>query len=96
MGSLWMLLASMAFAAMGVFAKLGAGHFSSLELVFYRSLFGVISLGGLVRLRGWTLASPHTASLSCPSPPPRRSTTPRRCFSPPSPPSCSASAFRSA
>jgi drug/metabolite transporter (DMT)-like permease len=59
MGSLWMLLASLAFAAMGVFAKLGAGHFSSLELVFYRSLFGVISLGGLARLRGWTLGSPH-------------------------------------
>jgi drug/metabolite transporter (DMT)-like permease len=59
MGSLWMLFASMAFAAMGVFAKLGAGHFSSLELVFYRSLFGVISLGGLARLRGWTLGSPH-------------------------------------
>ena len=59
MGALWMLLAALAFSTMGLFAKLGASHFSSLELVFYRSAFGVVCLGGLATLRGWPLASPH-------------------------------------
>lgn len=59
MGSLWMLLASLAFAGMGVFAKLGAEHFSSTELVFYRSVVGVVVLGTLARWRGWPLATAH-------------------------------------
>jgi drug/metabolite transporter (DMT)-like permease len=59
MGALWMLLAGVLFAAMGVFAKLGAAHFSSAELVFYRSIFGFASLALLAKARGWTLATPH-------------------------------------
>lgn len=42
MGSLWMLVAGVLFACMGVFVKLGAPYFSHIELVFYRSFFGLI------------------------------------------------------
>lgn len=41
MRSMWMLVAAFMFACMGVLVKLSAAHFSSTELVFYRSLFGV-------------------------------------------------------
>lgn len=42
MKSSWMLVAGASFATMGVFVKLGAQWFSSDELVFYRSIFGLI------------------------------------------------------
>jgi drug/metabolite transporter (DMT)-like permease len=42
MGSLWMLVAGLLFGCMGVFVKLGAVHFSYVELVFYRSFFGLV------------------------------------------------------
>ena len=51
MGSLWMLVAGLAFAGMGVFAKLGAAHFSSAELVFYRSVVGCLTIGLLAQAR---------------------------------------------
>jgi drug/metabolite transporter (DMT)-like permease len=38
---MWMLVAAFMFACMGVLVKLSAMYFSSTELVFYRSLFGV-------------------------------------------------------
>ena len=38
--SLWMLVASLLFALMAAFARMGASDFSALELVFYRSAFG--------------------------------------------------------
>lgn len=41
-GSLWMLVAGLLFAIMGVLVKIGAQKFSSAELVFYRSLFGLV------------------------------------------------------
>lgn len=44
MKSSWMLVASFLFAVMGVLVKLASGHFSSPELVFYRSLFGLLSI----------------------------------------------------
>ena len=59
MGSLWMLVAGLAFAGMGVFAKLGAAHFSSAELVFYRSVVGCLTIGFLAQARGWPIATPH-------------------------------------
>jgi S-adenosylmethionine uptake transporter len=40
--SLWTLVAGFCFALMGLFVKLGNEYFSSVELVFYRSLVGVI------------------------------------------------------
>lgn len=53
MGSNWMLLAGASFALMGVWVKLAAQWFSSVELVFYRSLFGLlVVLGTLAFSRG--------------------------------------------
>lgn len=42
MGALWMLIAGILFACMGVFVKLGATYFSHVELVFYRSAIGLL------------------------------------------------------
>lgn len=39
-----MLVAGLGFAMMGACVKLGANHFSNTELVFYRSLFGLLSI----------------------------------------------------
>lgn len=44
MKSSWMLVASFLFAIMGVLVKLASERFSSPELVFYRSLFGLVSI----------------------------------------------------
>ncbi len=54
-----MLVAAALFALMGVFVKFGAAHFSSTELVFYRTLIGLTSIGGLAVARGWVLRSAH-------------------------------------
>lgn len=51
MRSLWMLGASFFFALMSAFVKMGASHFSFFELVGWRSLFGVLMVGG------WILAT---------------------------------------
>jgi len=48
--SAWMLVAGFSFALMGVFVKLAAEWFSSDELVFYRSVLGLILVLALV---GW-------------------------------------------
>jgi drug/metabolite transporter (DMT)-like permease len=44
LGSLWMLVAALGFAIMGALVKVGATKFSSAELVFYRSAFGLIAI----------------------------------------------------
>ncbi|WP_455757545.1 DMT family transporter [Sulfurimonas sp.] len=44
-GVKYMLLASFTFAIMGAFAKLASGHMSSLEVVFFRNVAGVILVG---------------------------------------------------
>jgi S-adenosylmethionine uptake transporter len=55
MGSAWMLLAGGSFALMGVWVKVGAAWFSSLELVFYRSVFALVAVLGVLALgRGLT------------------------------------------
>lgn len=41
-GVKYMLLASFLFAIMGAFAKLASEHMSSLEVVFFRNVFGVL------------------------------------------------------
>lgn len=43
-GNLWMLVAGFFFACMGALVKVGAETLSSNELVFYRSLFGLITI----------------------------------------------------
>lgn len=40
-----MLVAALGFAMMGAFVKLGAAKFTSSELVFYRSVFGLVMIG---------------------------------------------------
>jgi drug/metabolite transporter (DMT)-like permease len=59
MGALWMLAAGLLFAGMGVFVKLGAAHFSSAELVFYRSVFGLVALWFVLGRASAALATPH-------------------------------------
>lgn len=44
-GVKYMLLASLMFAFMGAFAKLASQHMSSLEVVFFRNVAGVIIIG---------------------------------------------------
>lgn len=59
MPSLWMIVASFLFACMGVCVKLGADHFSTGELVFYRGLVGVVMMATVAAVRGTPLATPH-------------------------------------
>lgn len=44
MKSSWMLVAATLFALMGVLVKQASAHFSSPELVFYRSIFGLVAI----------------------------------------------------
>jgi len=44
-GVKYMLIASFTFAIMGAFAKLSSEHMSSLEIVFFRNIFGVALIG---------------------------------------------------
>ncbi|QHE75641.1 DMT family transporter [Hydrogenophaga sp. PBL-H3] len=55
MQALWMVLASLFFATMGVCIKFASTHFNSFEIVFYRGLVGVVFLIGLTRLQGVSL-----------------------------------------
>lgn len=55
MQALWMLLASLFFATMGVCIKFAAAHFNSFEIVFYRGLVGMIFLIGMTRINGVSL-----------------------------------------
>lgn len=59
MQSLWMLVASLAFAVMGALVKAGAAQHSTVELVFYRGLFGVVAIGAFVLATGRSLRTPH-------------------------------------
>lgn len=59
MQSLWMIVASLLFACMGVCVKLGSTHFSTGELVFYRGLVGLLMMVGLLRLQGVSCMTPH-------------------------------------
>jgi drug/metabolite transporter (DMT)-like permease len=59
MKSGWMVVAGFLFGCMGVFVKLGAQYFSSAELVFYRSLFGLLAIYLIVRVRRLPLATPY-------------------------------------
>jgi S-adenosylmethionine uptake transporter len=59
LGSAWMIVATLLFALMGVFVKKGAQSFTPVELVFWRTLFGVLMLGIPARLRGQRFVTPH-------------------------------------
>ena len=55
MQSFWAILAAAAFSMMAVFVKLCSGHFSFYELVFYRSLLGVITIGFFIVSHGYSI-----------------------------------------
>lgn len=52
---LWMLLASLFFASMGVCIKFASAHFNSFEIVAYRGMVGVLFLIAFTRARGISL-----------------------------------------
>ncbi len=58
LGSLWMLVAALGFAVMGLLVKIGAQKFNSAELVFYRSLFGLVVIYLYIYLHKLPLATP--------------------------------------
>ena len=59
MQSLWMLVASLLFACMGVCVKFAAATHSAVEITFYRSFISLILMFSVVRLRGVHFATPH-------------------------------------
>ena len=59
MQSLWMLVASLLFACMGVCVKLAAATHSAVEISFWRSVIALVLSFALVRLRGVSLRTPH-------------------------------------
>lgn len=59
MQSLWMLVASLLFACMGVCVKFAAQTHSAVEITFYRSFISLILMFSLVRLQRVPLATPH-------------------------------------
>jgi len=60
MQSLWILVSGFFFALMGVFVKLGAQHFATAELVFYRSLTTLLVAFLMLRWNGipWRSSKP--------------------------------------
>lgn len=50
-----MLAAALCFALMAAFTKLGAADFDTFELVFYRSLFGVVLIGIWAVIKGFSI-----------------------------------------
>ena len=55
MQALWMLLASVFFASMGVCIKFASAHFNSFEIVFYRGVVGSVFLIAMTRVNGVSL-----------------------------------------
>lgn len=53
-----MLVAAALFALMGVLVKHASADFSSAELVFYRSIFGLVAIGGVIAFRQRALLAP--------------------------------------
>lgn len=59
MQSLWMLAAGLGFAAMGVCVKLGAAHFTSAEMIFWRSALSMAAMAWLLRRAGQSVRTPR-------------------------------------
>jgi drug/metabolite transporter (DMT)-like permease len=54
-----MLVAGLLFGCMSVFVKLGAPYFTHIELVFYRSFFGLLIVYGIMRSQRVSVATQH-------------------------------------
>lgn len=61
LGSMWMLVAAVGFAIMGALVKVGANKFSSAELVFYRSAFGLLVIYAFIFKHQLPLKTPYLA-----------------------------------
>ena len=61
LGSFWILVATLGFAIMGAFVKVGAEKFTSSELVFYRSAFGLIFISLYIAKQKLPLKTPVLA-----------------------------------
>lgn len=61
MQALWMILASLFFASMGVCIKFASSHFNNAEILFYRGVFGIIFMAALAHTRGTTLRTSYPA-----------------------------------
>ena len=59
MQSLWMIVASLCFALMGVFVKLAASDFSAAEMVFWRSLLSMVASAALLWRVGMSIRTPR-------------------------------------
>jgi len=55
----WMVVAGFLFGCMSVFVKLGSTYFSSAELVFYRSLFGLLVIALIIKSQRLSAATPY-------------------------------------
>lgn len=58
MTSGWMVVAATLFALMGVLVKIASADFSSAELVFYRSAFGLVAIWAVIGGRSGKLLAP--------------------------------------
>lgn len=59
MKSFWVLVSGFLFAIMGVFVKYGSEQFTSAELVFYRSLIGLIIISVIMGMRQTSFTTKH-------------------------------------
>ena len=59
LGSGWMVVAAVFFAIMGALVKWGADYYTSVEMVFYRTIFSVVVLGGMALFQGQSLKTAH-------------------------------------
>jgi len=55
MQALWMVLASLLFASMGVCIKFASAHFNSFEIVCYRGMVGMVFIYAMTRVQGVSL-----------------------------------------
>ena len=58
-GMLWIIVATFFFSLMGSFVKLGATHFSSVELVFYQSFISLLFLFIYIVISQKEIKTPH-------------------------------------
>ncbi len=56
---MWSLAAALFFSLMAAFVKLSSGELGPLEMVFWRSLFGVVTIALYVRRNNLSLKTPH-------------------------------------
>lgn len=59
LGSFWMLVAALGFAIMGALVKVGSAKFSAAELVFYRSIFGLVAIWLYIWLNKLPIKTPY-------------------------------------